>query len=508
MSKPGVASGSTSVDTFQCREDTALTDTQRSDSLQRSRLDIQADLHRAWQLHQTGDLDSAESVYRQAIKRDAKFADSWVYLGILLFDRRLFHESIQAYRRAIEIQPSFPIAWNNLGNSHRMLGAIDEADKCFEESLSQDPSYLSALKNRGTLWIWSGDIHRGMQWYQKGLQVDPQNAELHRNIGVIELLRGNYETGWREYRWRWVMGGLYRPKTSVPIWQGQQLAGKRFLLYPEQGLGDAIHFVRVAENLKRMGAIVTLQCDPKLIALFSSTTDSLNVDQLISDALPVPQVDYHASMIEVVDILYQQSKTLPLNEELFGLDGGYLTVSLELIAYWKQRLIATCNPGNASRAERKRVVGINWQGNPDHHADVYRSIALAEFEPLARRNDIQLVSLQFGKGSEQLDECDFASRIIRLPADVDQDGNAFTDTAAVIANLDAVVTTDTSIAHLAGAIHRPNVHLILGKIPDWRWLMDGVQTKWYPSMRLHRQSQFGKWDAVMQEIVGELSYDD
>ncbi len=217
-------------------------------------------LQQAWQIHQAGDVERAETLYRRVIDASPKNADAWVYLGIALFDRREFSESVEAYRRAIKIKRVFPIAWNNLGNSLRMSGDVEEADRCFNTSLDQDPNYLSALKNRGTLWIWSGDVERGLQWYQRGLEVDPHHAELHRNLGVIELLRGNYDVGWPHYRWRWKMPGLYRPKSSAPIWSGQPLAGKTVLLYPEQGLGDAIHFVRVAKTLVDRGATVILQC--------------------------------------------------------------------------------------------------------------------------------------------------------------------------------------------------------------------------------------------------------
>ncbi|TWT53937.1 Photosystem I assembly protein Ycf3 [Rubripirellula amarantea] len=456
-------------------------------------------LSHAWKLHQAGQINEAEQIYRNVVSIEKRNADAWVYLGIALFDQRLFDESVAAYRKAIDIRHQFPIAWNNMGNSLRMLGRTEEADDCFETSLQQDPHYLSALKNRGTLWIWSGEIERGMHWYQRGLEVSPDHAELHRNIGVIELLRGNYERGWKEYRWRWKMPGLTRPQTNAKPWRGEALDGKSLLLYPEQGLGDAIHFVRVAHDLNRLGARVTLQCSEKLISLFSSTVESLGVDGLVIDSIAAPPTDYQASMIEVVDNLFETTKAVPYGNGLFDEGEGYLRVSDPLVQYWKRWF-----DEHLPRTQDKPLrVGLNWQGNPEHHADIYRSLPLDAFRDLAAL-PIQLVSLQFGFGSEQIESCDFASQIAELPSDVDRDDGAFTDTTAILSNLDYVVTSDTAIAHLAGATNTRS-HLLLGRVPDWRWLTSGTSTPWYPSITMHRQSELGDWSDVVSSVRETLA---
>lgn len=452
---------------------------------------IQDVLQQGWKLHQAGHVDQAEQLYRQVLATVPKNEDALVYLGIALFDQRRFEESAAAYRDAIAIRSNYPIAWNNLGNSLRMLGKVDEAEDCFETSIQQKPDYLSALKNRGTLWLWSGEIERGLAWYQRGLEVDPNNAELHRNLGVINLLLGNYEIGWNEYRWRWNMPGTFRPSTPAPRWAGQSLTGRTILLYPEQGLGDAIHFVRVASSLRDLGAKVVLQCAASLIPLFTSAP---GVDRLVVDTAPVPPVDFHVSMIEVIDVLYRQTGEIAWGSELFDGGSGYLTVSAELIAYWKRWLDDHTKP---------RRVGINWQGNPVHHADVYRSVPLSILRPLSELADIQLINLQFGYGSEQIDTCEFGNSIVRLPDHVDSDGGAFTDTAAILHNLDLLITTDTAVAHLAGAVGA-DVTMMLGRVPDWRWRMEGETTPWYPTMKLVRQQQLGHWDDVVEQIRRQL----
>jgi hypothetical protein len=290
------------------------------------------------------------------------------------------------------------------------------------------------------------------------------------------------------------MPGVHRPSTSIPVWQGESLENKTILLYPEQGLGDAIHFVRVATFLRSLGANVVLWCDTGLIPLFTSAP---GINQLLPDTAPIPAVDFHASMIEVIDILYGQTGEIMWGRELFQNAAGYLTVSSELIAYWKRWL--------DEQAPRRRV-GINWQGNPGHHADIYRSVPLEILRPFSQLPNIQLINLQFGYGSQQLDDCDFADSILRLPDHVDSDGGAFTDTAAILQNLDLVITTDTAVAHLAGAVGA-NVTMMLGRVPDWRWLMDGESTLWYPTMNLVRQKQLGHWDDVVKKVSCQLSVD-
>lgn len=487
-------------------------------------------LKAAWERHQSGNTADAEVVYRDVLESHPDSWAAWVYLGIVLFDTRRFEESVEAYRRAIAIQDPSPIAWNNLGNSLRMLGELDEADHCFATALDQKPEYLSALKNRGTLWIWAGEIGRGMRWYEAGLRVAPDDPEMHRNVGIISLLNGDFERGWAEYRWRWKVPGLFRPGVSPMArhWTGEPLAGKRFLLYPEQGLGDAIQFVRVAQQLRDRGARVVLHLDPKLIDLFSSAP---GYDELSRQTIEPPATDFHASMIEAVDVIYQRTGEMDFGQNLFvdrsGVGApsrprGYLRVSDALCDYWR-RWLDTHIPLNDASSLR---VGINWQGNPDHHADVYRSIRLSEFQPLvsasshglgdaeheARRGggarsadggNVQWVNLQFGYGVEQLSDVSWSDPIHRLPDDLDPPGKAFTDSAAIVSQLDAVVTTDTAMAHLAGSIGTPTV-VLLGKVPDWRWGITGDHSDWYPTMRLVRQSTVGDWGQVMEQAADEI----
>lgn len=453
---------------------------------------LQEILDHAWKLHQSGDVATAESIYRQIIAQLPNNPTAHVYLGIAQFDQRQFAESVDSYRRALATQHQFPIAWNNLGNSLRMLGQIEEADRSLATAIEQKPDYLSPLKNRGTLWIWAGEVDRGLQWYHEALKIAPQDPELHRNLGVIYLLQKRYAEGWPEYRWRWnfIDGG--RPAYPYPIWQGEEVASKTFLLYPEQGLGDAVQFVRVAATLHAAGARTIVACAPHLIPLFSSAP---GVDLLLPEGVrPTEAINFQASFLDVVDHWFGKTGELATGAGPLDLATGYLSVSPSLIDYWRHAL----GPKN-----KKLRVGICWQGNPKHHADIYRSIKLSEFAEIADLPEVSLISLQHGFGAEQLLQVPFASKITRLPDGIDKSGGAFLDTAAIMRNLDLVITTDTSTAHIAGSIGVP-VWVILGKVPDWRWLEQGDTTPWYPNMRLFRQTQIGQWGDVMKSIAHEL----
>lgn len=449
-------------------------------------------LAQGWKVHQAGNVSDALSAYQRAIDQAPDHPEARVYLGIALFDQRRYQDSIDSYRTALTLKMDFPIAWNNLGNSLRMVGDVDASDECFEKALALDPKYLSVFKNRGTLWIWSGEVERGLRWYEKGLEIAPQDAELHRNLGVIYLLQGDYDRGWPEYRWRWKMPGMNRPYSPAQLWTGQSLSGRSILLYPEQGRGDEMHFIRIANLLAAAGARVVVQSDAAMIPLFTSVR---GIHCLLPVGSQLPPVDYQASFFDALDGWYQSNRELPFAADSFMAHGdhhGYLSVSDPLVSYWHRWM-----EQHAMGKDRRKRIGIAWQGNPKHHADIYRSVPLEAFRPLAADPDLHLISLQFGFGSEQLDQVDFGSLIRQLPDDTDTSGGSFTDTAAVMKNLDHVVTTDSSIAHLAGALG-VSTTVLLGKVPDWRWLRQGDSTHWYPSMHLVRQTEMGNWDDVMQ----------
>lgn len=476
---------------------------------------LQSVIQQAWATHQAGNVAAAEVVYRQILLQHPRHAATLVYLGLAHFDQRRFADAARTYRAAIDIQPDFPIAWNNLGNALRMLGELEDADACFTRALEQKPDYLSPMKNRGTLWIWAGEVDRGLASYQDAMRIAPDDPELHRNLGVIYLLQERYEEGWPEYRWRWAMNPGGRSRHPSPIWQGEDPAGKTFLLYPEQGIGDAIHFARAAHVLRQSGARTVLQCAPNLVPLLSSIT---GIDMVVPEGMSVEQfgsgkIDYQASLIDVVDRWYGRTGMLatgfaPLGGNAkaalssgqassgFDSSAAYMQVSESLVEYWRRTLFFA-NDG-------VKRIGICWQGNAQFHADIYRSAPLEAFAPLAKIKGVSLVSLQHGFGREQIGSCSFGGSLVQLPDSIDKSSGAFLDTAAIIRNLDLVITVDTSTGHLAAALGKP-VWVALGSVPDWRWTLQGESTPWYPTMRLFRQEKMGHWDGVFRRMADAVA---
>ncbi len=442
---------------------------------------LQIELQRGWQIHQQKRYSEAERIYRDVLGKAPNDANAWCYLGIALHDQRQYSAAVECYRKALHLNPVFPIALNNLGNSLRYVNCVDEADQCFQKAIDLKPDYLNAYKNRGTLHVWTGSLDRGLAYYEQALKINPNEAELHRNLGVIYLLQGRFQEGWREYRWRWRVGDLHRSNTSIPIWDGSRLSGRRILLTAEQGLGDTINFVRFAEVLQSQGANTLVHCQPQLLALLQNAP---KLGRFYPNSLAIDQpFDVQCSLVDVADILQ-------INEANIPNACPYLFPSPQLLGYWERRF---------PKQSGVRRVGIAWQGNPDHQADVFRSVPLKSFEPLAELPNLELISLQSGFGVEQLGKWNGAKPIVTLGSEVDKTSGAFMDTAAIMKQLDLVITSDTSIAHLAGALGVPT-WLALSYVPDWRWLLHREDTPWYPTVRLFRQDVLGDWDGVFRKI--------
>lgn len=285
--------------------------------------------------------------------------------------------------------------------------------------------------------VWHGNLDLGAKYYQQALHLNPNDAELHRNLGVMKLLNGDFEAGWSEYRWRWRVGDLQRPLTRTPVWDGSPVMGKSILLTAEQGIGDTLNFVRFAEILRDAGAKTVVYAQTPLLALLQSAP---KLGAIFPNTLPLrQQFDFQCSLLDVADILNVNGQNIPGHVP-------YLFAAQHLVNYWQQRL------GDKQSAVRR--IGIAWQGNPDHQADMHRSIPLRHYERLSGVAGLELYSLQMGFGSEQLSS--WQGKIpIKTLGDLDRTSGAFMDTAAILQHLDLVITCDTAIVHLAGALGVP-----------------------------------------------------
>lgn len=441
-------------------------------------------LAQGWQLHQAGQWAAAEQIYRQVLQTNPADANAWCYLGIVCHDQDRLDEAVAVYRRAIQLQPNFPIALNNLGNTLRLQRKLADAVACFDQALRLKPDYVNAHKNKGTALVWEGRLEEALMCYGRALESAPDDADTHKNRGVILLLLGRFDEGWPEYAWRWQTDEVSRPKYPQPLWDGSPLDGKTILLTAEQGLGDAVHFIRYAAALKqKYDCHVMAACPKPLLRLLLTCP---GIDTLLAQDETPPAFDVYTALLDVPGILRDHPETFPRQIP-------YLSADPELVRQWKDYL----------RPYGGYKIGLAWQGNPKHQADRMRSMPLAEFRPLGRLKGIQLFSLQKGAGVEQLDDLRGTLEIVPLGARLDEAAGAFMDTAAVLGNLDLLITTDTAIAHIAGALGVPT-WLALSYVPDWRWLLEREDSPWYPSIRLFRQPAVGDWAGVVQRMCDEL----
>jgi tetratricopeptide (TPR) repeat protein len=465
----------------QGRGDEAITSIRRAIATDPSYAEAHATLGNL--LADLGRRDEAVAAYREAIRLRPGYPEALSDLGWALTQMGRCAEAVVLLRQATHLRPSFVDAHNNLGLALADLGCHDEAMACYEEALRLDPHHAPALANLGSACRETGRLEEAIAWYEHALRLEPNSPSTHWNLGLACLHRGDFERGWQEYEWRWRKPRAGLRPFREPCWDGGPLAGRTFLLWCEQGLGDVLQFVRYAPLLKARGARVVLECPGLLVPLLRTLP---GVDQFVAEGEPLPPFDVHVPLLSLPQRLGTTLATVPA-------EVPYLSADAALVARWRPRLEA---------ASGFRV-GICWQGNPHHKWDRHRSVPLHRFLPLAEIQGVRLVSLQHGPGVEQLRAACGRIAVLDLSEARDRSAGAFQDDAAMIAGLDLVITVDTAIAHLAGALGAP-VWVALAKVVDWRWLHERDDSPWYPTMRLFRQRRLGDWEPVFERMAEAL----
>ncbi|MTJ82605.1 MAG: tetratricopeptide repeat protein [Telmatospirillum sp.] len=441
--------------------------------------------------HAQGAFDTAEVFYLTLLAGHLVgpgHAEAHNNLGLLHRQCGRSMAALENFHRAILLRPDYADAHNNLGLIFSDLGETALAVRCHRNSLILDPGSAQVLSNLGVALQETGQIPDAIAAYRRALVLEPALAGTHYNLGLALLLTGDLAEGWREHEWAW-RGGVpeARPRhLSAPRWTGQDIAGKTLLFYGEQGLGDVLQFVRYSAGIAARGARVIIEVQPPLRRLLASVP---GVSQVIAAGEPVPPADLSLPMMGAPCLFGTTLDTVPA-------DGPYVTADPETVAAWRHRLASLSGVR----------VGLVWAGAPRsddpraHAVDRRRSIGLRHLQPLLRRAGVSFVSLQKG---------DAARQIVDLPLDLrpfDPMGGVvdFADTAAIIANLDLVITVDTSVAHLAGAMGTP-VWILSRFDGCWRWLTDRDDSPWYPSARLFRQMVPGDWDSVIARVGEALT---
>jgi tetratricopeptide (TPR) repeat protein len=385
---------------------------------------------------------------------------------------------------ALAIKPDYPEALYNRGLSLKKLRRFDEALSSYDRAVAIKPDYAEALSNRGLALKELKRFEEALASYDRALAIKPDYADALFNRAVISLLLGDFPTGWVGYEGRWDhIGAANRKlKAPYPVWKGEDISGKRFIVYEEQGLGDIIQFSRYLKQLSALGAQVTFLLRSNMHGLLRSLDQNIR----FTDNHPIGETfDYQCALLSLPLAFRTTVKNIPAETR-------YLRAEPDRIEKWKQRL------GDAGFK-----IGVAWQGNKASEIDVGRSFPLVEFLGISHLPNVRLVSLQKHEGVEQLRDMPEGMAVETLGDDFDLGDETFLDTAAVIENLDLVISSDTSVAHLAGALGRP-VWVALKDVPDWRWMLDRTDSQWYPTMRLFRQRTIDDWRAVFADIENAL----
>jgi tetratricopeptide (TPR) repeat protein len=430
-----------------------------------------------------GKLEDAAASYREAIRLKPDYADAYASLARALVDQEKIDEGMAAAQQALRLQPGCVVAYWALGVTHLARERASDAIRCFEEASRLKADYADPHWARGVALMTQNRVREALAAFDQALRIKPDHPNAHFRRGFANLLLGDLGSGFQEYEWRRRCKEFEPRQVTGPVWDGSALDGRTILLYAEQGLGDTLQFVRYAALVKQMGATVVVECQTALLHLLKRTG---GIDRLIGQGSPLPPYDVQASLLSLPAILRTTSATVPVGVP-------YVMPDEALVEQWRQEL-------NSMSGFR---VGIAWQGNTAHKNDPFRSIPLRQFEPLARLEGVRLISLQKGEGSEQLKEVAGRFPVVDWSDRLDEASGPFMDTAALMKNLDLVVTSDTSTAHLGGALG-VLVWVILPFAPDWRWQLDREDSPWYPTMRLFRPRGPKQWGEVFQRVANEL----
>ena len=460
-------------------------------------------------------LDESVKSYKKAIELKPDYAEAHNNLGVTLQDLGKLDESVKSYKKAIELKPDYAEAHNNLGNSFKILNKLEKSVKSFTKAIELKPDYAEAHNNLGDCLRRLNQLENSNRKLKKAIELKPDYAEAYNNLGItlqelgklkdsqknykkaIKLkpgfahanfnfstllnLKGNLQEGLKLYEWRLhkAKGTTRKPRKEL-TWDGKEsIQGKKILVYEEQGLGDIIQFYRYLFLLQNKGADVIFKVKKNLHHLLTGSNKKI---QIIDSYLENIKIDFEIPLMSLPFLLKTDIDSIPSLTP-------YLTANFKKINEWAKKL----------KSDNFKI-GICWQGSKKK-IDLGRSFPLLFFKDISKIPKVQLISLYKGDEENQISNIDFD--LTTLGKDFDNGTDAFIDTAAAMMNCDLIITSDTAIAHLAGALGLP-VWVALKYIPEWRWMLNHSDSPWYPTMKLYRQNTFNNWNSVFSLITKDL----
>jgi len=427
-------------------------------------------------LRAVGQLDRAINHLKKVVTLKPTDAAMHQRAGLVLMEAGAYADAAAYFSNAIALKADFAEAHNNLGLALKQMGKYDDAIKAFRRALATQPQNAAAHYNLGVALKDIGAVADAAACFNKATALDPQNAAAQWNRTLAYLLCGDFEEGWKTFDLYARISSAAPRHFSQPAWDGGSLAGKTILLYDEHGYDDALQFARYATDIAKQAGRVLVQCRPELARLLATVP---GVAEVVRDQDALPPFDCHASFVVLPKLLATRMDTIPSAVP-------YLFPPPEAANAWQARGVLKAG----------KNAGVVWRGHTK--TDSHRAIPIAQMAKVFAVQGINWLSLQVG--------ADEVERGVLAGAGVQDCGGAlhdWADTAALISCLDVVLTTDTAVAHLAGALGKP-VWILLPRVPDWRWLLERSDSPWYPTARLFRQSGEADWDGLIAEVVKAL----
>ena len=428
-------------------------------------------------LHNIEKYKEAIESYDKAISLKPDYAEAYNNRGISFSKLKQEDLSLKNYQKAISLKSDYAEAYNNIGISLRNLKNYKEAIINYNKAISLKPDYAEAYNNRGISFLKLKIYNLALKDYNKAISLRHDYAEAYYNKSLLYLIRGDFKKGWMNYEWRKKLFNKDKTRSTANIKELinlKNIRNKKIFIEHEQGLGDTIQFSRYVKLLSDLGAKVMFKTQDPLHELFKNFSNLNESDEF----------DLYSSLLSLPYVFNTNSKNIPNNSP-------YLHTNKEIDLFWKNKI-----------KDNGLKIGICWQGNPENELDSERSFELKNFKIISRLKNVRLINLQEKYGLEQLNKLREQLKIENFLI-IKNNQDPFINVAAIIKNLDLVITCDTSIAHLSGALNCPT-WLILGYNHDWRWMLNNEKSIWYPSIRIFRKKNNELWEDIFKKICNKL----